>query len=312
MVYYLTSNEKRKLFKGFLSRAREEPVSDMWRGWSWDRPPMAPPYEDITLSISEIAGQYCETGRDIYLRRVEGVRRPPNPRMIRGTVLHRVVEEVVTRAKVIIYSEGKVPGHHLVQRLMQESDSFIDKLLSTWKIDEKVKEDLRSKALSLWKFEAWQIGANLDRISSSQREVGLDALVNMAIPFVVEYKLDGSFLGLSGGLRVDAISPMGVVLDLKTGSRTSFQELYTTGYALVLEALYEVPYDVGCLVNLDFSPHGTPIIKRWFHMIDAPLRQQFIEERDEKMRIVAEQEDPGVPERCPRDCSFIDVCGARR
>ena len=130
--------------------------------------------------------------------------------------------------------------------------------------------------------------------------------------FVVEYKLDGSFLGLSGGLRVDAISPMGVVLDLKTGSRTSFQELYTTGYALVLEALYEVPYDVGCLVNLDFSPHGTPIIKRWFHMIDEPLRQQFIEERDEKMRIVAEQEDPGVPERCPRDCSFIDVCGARR
>ena len=78
----------------------------------------------------------------------------------------------------------------------------------------------------------------------------------------------------------------------------------------VLEALNEVPYDVGCLVNLEFSPNGSPLISRLFHLIDEPLRQEFIEERDEKMRIVAEQEDPGVAKKCPRDCPYADICGA--
>ena len=308
MVYYLSSNEKKRLFKGYLNKARRDPVSDMWRGWSWDRPPIEPPYDDITLSIYEVAGQYCESGRDIYLRRVEGIRRPPNPRMLRGYVLHRVVEEVVTRAKVIVYSEGRVPGQFLIERLMEDSKNVISKILEPLDLSKESKEQLKRRALSLWRFETWQIGANLDRVSSSHREMGLDALANIAIPFVVEHKLDGSFLGLSGELRVDAIS-MGVVLDLKTGQKSPFQELYTTGYALVLEALNEIPYDVGCLVTLDFTPQESPIIKRWFHLIDEPLRQQFIEERDEKMRIVAEQEDPGVSKSCPPDCPYSDVCG---
>jgi len=308
MVYYMTSNEKRRLFRGFLARARESPVSDMWRGWSWDRPPIEPPYEDINLSIYEVAGQYCESGRDIYLRRVEGIRRPPNLRMLRGLVLHRVVEEVVTRAKVIIYSHGSVSGQFLIEKLMEEAENSINKILEPFDLSEGSKEQLGKKALSLWRFETWQIGANLDRVFSSHQEMGLDALVNMAIPFVVEHRLDGSFLGLSGDLRVDAIS-MGVVLDLKTGKKSPFQELYTTGYALVLEALNEIPYDVGCLVTLEFSPQGNPVIRRWFHLIDEPLRQQFIEERDEKMRIVAEQEDPGPSKNCPNDCPYLDVCG---
>jgi len=308
MVYYLSSNEKRRLFKGYLTKARKDPVSDMWRGWSWDKPPIEPPYDDITLSIYEIAGQYCESGRDIYLRRVERVRRPPNPRMVRGLVLHRVVEEVVTRAKVIAYSEGGVPGQVLIDRLMEDAEKVVKEILSPLDLSEEIRERLKEKALSLWRFETWQIGASLDRVSSSYKGMGLDALVNLAIPFVVEHRLDGSFLGLSGDLRVDAIS-MGVVLDLKTGQKSPFQELYTTGYALVLEALNEVPYDVGCLVTLDFAPQGSPVIKRWFHLIDEPLRQQFIEERDEKMRIVAEQEDPGISKDCPPDCPYADVCG---
>ena len=71
----------------------------------------------------------------------------------------------------------------------------------------------------------------------------------MAIPVVVEQKLNGSFLGLSGMLSTDALTyAEPIVVDLKFDPRRNFYRLATTGYALVLEALYDFPVNIGCVV----------------------------------------------------------------
>ena len=80
-----------------------------------------------------------------------------------------------------------------------------------------------------------------------------------------------------------------------------------TGYALVLESLYERPVDVGCVVYARFV-QGRVVIERDFHPIGDELRQWFIEERDEKARLVAEEIDPGLPSVCPKSCPFLRTC----
>ena len=53
---------------------------------------------------------------------------------------------------------------------------------------------------------------------------------------------------------------------------------------------------------------GRVVVERDFHIIGDELRQMFIEERDEKMRVVAEEVDPGLPAACPSSCPHLATC----
>ncbi len=315
MVYFLSAEERRYIFRGLLSRARGVGVSSDWRGWSWDRPPLASPYDDVFLSLSEVASKYCSTGRDVYLRRVERVRYFPNKRMVRGQILHRVVESVITLGKRLLYTNGIVSGTFISSELGSRADEEIDRifrdlgeLLKRAGYSEEELNVLRRRAINLWLYETNQISATVDSTLSRHPHISLDSLVNLAIPVIVEQRLDGRFLGFSGNLSADALSYAPVVLDLKTGEFRSFQRLTTTGYALVLEALYEAPIDIGVLVNLNFDSRDFPVIHRRAHIISEALRMEFIEERDRKMEIVAEEVDPGIAPDCPQDCPFYNTC----
>jgi len=315
MVYFLSSEEKRYIFRGLLSRSRSLGVSGDWRGWSWDHPPLLSPYDDVFLTLSEVASKYCVTGRDVYLKRVERIKYVPNKRMVRGSVLHAVVEEVITFAKKFLYSNGVVSGSVISSELsaialdeVRKIFSRFSQLISSAQYTEKEKETLFSRSVNLWLYEVNQISAAVDAVLARHPHVSLDSLVNLAIPIVVEQRLDGRFLGLSGDLSADALSFAPVILDLKTGKFRDFQRLTTTGYALVLEALYEVPIDVGVLVNVNFNEKNYPIITRRPHLISESLRMEFIEERDRKMEIVAEGSDPGISSSCPLDCPFYSIC----
>jgi CRISPR-associated protein Csa1 len=76
---------------------------------------------------------------------------------------------------------------------------------------------------------------------------------------------------------------------------------------VVLESLFEKPVDVGCVVYARFM-NGRVVIERDFHLIGDELRQMFIEERDEKARLVAEELDPGLPAACPPTCPCLRTC----
>ena len=315
MVYFLSAEERRFVFRGLLSRLRSVGVAGDWRGWSWDHPPLCAPYDDVFLSLSEVASKYCSTGRDVFLRRVERVRFVPNKRMVRGQILHRVVERVITFAKRFLYSSGIVPGSVVSSELSAVARDEVNgifrefsSVISSSGYSDDELGVLKRRAVNLWLYEVSQISAAVDAVLARHPYISLDSLVNLAVPVVVEQRLDGRFLGLSDNLSADALSFAPVVLDLKTGKFRPFQRLTTTGYALVLEALYEAPIDVGVLVNVDFDSRDFPVIHRRPHLISEALRMEFVEERDRKMEIVAEGFDPGVAPDCPPDCPFYSVC----
>lgn len=113
---------------------------------------------------------------------------------------------------------------------------------------------------------------------------------------------------LSSNLSADAFTfsePM--ILDLKFGRPQKFHRLSTTGYALVMEAVYEFPVNLGCIVYAEFND-GRLLLKKDIHIIDDELRQWFIEARDEKMRMNYEEIDPGFPDKCYETCPYYNAC----
>jgi CRISPR-associated protein Csa1 len=172
----------------------------------------------------------------------------------------------------------------------------------------QVLEELIPRLQTLWEFQQRRILVRIQEVLARYPTIGADSLVALALPVTLEQRLDGSFLGLSPNLSVDAFHiAETMVLDLKFGRKQGFHRLTTTGYALVMESLYEYPINLGCIVYVNFK--GTDIsLERDFHLIDDELRQQFIEERDERMRMVAEEIDPGLPDNCQTGCPYWREC----
>ncbi|MDA8186718.1 MAG: type I-A CRISPR-associated protein Cas4/Csa1 [Dehalococcoidales bacterium] len=298
-MYFLAEDEKRFVLRRLIPQARQTDIAAELRGWNWHQPPLSPIY-DARLALYEIAGAYCRTGRDVYLRRVLGVKPPPNHLMAEGIALHAALAHLILSVKRILYGESP----RELQRLAEPDSSFLGQL----SLPTAIAENAREKIAILWDFEYHRIVVRVQEILARQPYIGPDALVALAVPVTVEQKLDGAFLGLSSHLSADAFifsEPM--LVDLKFGERQDFDRMTTTGYALVMESLYEFPINLGCVVHVKFKD-GRLLVDRDFHLIDDELRQWFIEARDEKMRIVSEEIDPGKPDECYAHCVYCPTC----
>ncbi|MGC7847233.1 type I-A CRISPR-associated protein Cas4/Csa1 [Desulforudis sp. 1088] len=307
-MYFFTDEERKFLVRGLLPKAREQGVADELRGWNWHQPPLAPIYE-LRLGVSEVASGYCPTARDLYLRRVRGIRPPAGPAMLRGTALHAAMVHVLVNAKRLIYHHG-VAKHHIIVRELQELPGLDVEPYSKG-LTPADKERLASEAGVVADFEKARVIARIQECLVKQPYISEDSLVNLAIPVVVEQKLDGSFLGLSSNLSADALSfcePL--ILDLKFGEQHKFHRLQTTGYALAMEAIYEFPVNLGCVVYAEIR-NGRLVMRKDIHIIDDELRQWFIEARDDRMRMIHEEIDPGLPDECPDKCYCYEVCRLR-
>lgn len=312
-MYFLSPEEHKYVTRRLLMEARRDEVHPDLRGWNWAQPPLVTSRR-LKLGVSDIASLYCNTGRDIYLKKVGQVGFRANEAMVEGLLLHRVISEAFTKAKVILYAEPEITSTEFQKRLV---DIDLVKEAAAWgfRLEEKgdglppLTSAMLEKGKLLWEFEKTRIAYRIDDIRSRYPYCEADAFVFLVMPVVVEQRLDGAFLGLSQNLAVDGyIFSQGMVVDLKFDPLPrDFHRLTTTGYAMVMESLYEFPVDLGCIVYVQFK-EGQVRIKRDFHHISDELRQWFIEERDRKMRLIEEEIDPGKPEGCYEICPYRDIC----
>jgi len=309
-MYFLGDDERKHLLKGLLPKTRQTEVAEELRGWSWPQPPLEPVYP-VRLALFEVAGRYCSSGRDVYLRHVQGVRPEPSVAMLQGSLFHAVVAAVLVEAKRLIYTHG-IEGYRSVLDELNRSIGSPELPGEAVKVLERFPDgqaaEAKAKARVLRDFEVSRVVARIQDILVRQPYIGTDSLAASAVPVVVEQKVDGSFLGLSSQLSVDAYTFSEVmILDTKFGRRRDFHRLTTTGYAMVCEALTEYPINIGCIVYGRFEGDRL-IVEKDFHIIDDELRQWFIEERDAKARMVYEEHDPGLASDCGVGCGFWRVC----
>ncbi len=319
VVYYLNPVD-RELLRARLELMWQEleggGISEELRGYNVRSKRIQPPEDEIKIPLWEVAGEYCPTGRDVYLRHVLDVRPPPSPEMLEGWVYHRTVSAVISEAKRFVYKYGKCSGWTLIAHLKEIMWKCLGDILRDAKkmggesFDKLDIDKIRRNMGRLWSYEACQMASSIDHTLATQPYAGIDALIANAIPVITEYRLDGRFLGLSGQLSVDALGLGEVVIfDLKTGPQKEFHRLYTTGYALVFENVFKRPVDIGCVVYVSFKDElPVPRIKRDLHLIDDALRSRFLEARDEKMAIISEERDPGIAKDCPESCPYRPWC----
>lgn len=282
MVYFL-DDEERKSIERF---SRDVDVDEELRGWHYADGLLRPPYS-ATLPLYIIANEVTFSSRREYEEYLESTRKSPSREMVLGSLLHRVVNIVVEESKAFIFRHGLLSGSDLYTYLLELRKSKIDELLNRLEGNSRAyADDVAQYMNRLWLYESLQIAASLDRVLT-QNIKGKDVIVQKAIPFTLEYEVDGRRIGLSEKIRVDALGHFMVVFELKTGNMSEYHKLATTGYALALESVLEHPINVGCLVYVGFeTDRTTPIVKRHVHAIEDPLRRWFIEERDKKMEVL--------------------------
>ncbi len=308
-MYFLSEDERKQLARLFVPRVRENGVAEELRGWNWDRPPLQPVYA-VSLGVFDIAGNYCPNNRDLYFRRVEHRKGLPTKPMLEGKLLHALMAKVITLSKRYIYCEGIDLINGLPDYVKTEALQWLEQQRGIYSLadDPELGILVFQRAQDLLQFEVGRIWARIQEVLIKQPYVAEDSLAATAVPVVVEQKLNGSLLGLSEMLSTDALTyAEPIVVDLKFGPKRESNRLATTGYALVLEALHDFPVDIGCVVYAQYK-NGRWQIERDIHVIGDELRQRFLDEWDEKMRLVYDEYDPGCANDCRIECAFSDEC----
>ncbi len=284
-MFMPTAEEKKRLLRGTIPRARKLGVDDTLRGWSWSSAPLLSPYE-VPLGLSEVANAYCTSGRDIYARRVLGAEPEPNEKMLLGGALHSTLRDWTVHAKKTLYNCGAGNPEEAVCEIRAFPEPHLP------------------EARAIVRYQADAIEFRLREALSQFPRIQTDALVAHVLPVTLGQMLDGAFLGLSRRLSTDLLN-LGepCILDIIFNDhKRDFHPLTLAGYALVLEAVYEFPVDVGVTVYASFQD-GRLHIEREFAVIGDELRMEFVEVRDEKQRMVADELDPGSCEGCEGWCS---------
>lgn len=293
-MYFLSDVEHKYLLHQLLPTAREVGVSKELRGWSWFQPPLKPYYGDVKLPMYAVSSKYCPTGRDVYLRNVENVRPKLGPKVALGKMFHGVVSDCLQA---------------FLQRKSLDFETWWLKI--RWEEIPEKPENVKEPSREVWKFVSKLCEARLAEVSSRQPYASEYDVIASALPFLVEHRISGELLGLSGILSLDCYDYLhAIMFDLKVNDeRREWYRLSPVGYALVFESVHETPVDICCVVYLNVRKGKVSVQKDLF-FADDELRQWWIEERDKKLEIVAERRDPGKPERsqCLESCMFFDAC----
>lgn len=292
-MYFLSEIDHKKLINKILPHAREVGVSDELRGWSWHKPPMKPYYEEEKIPMYSVCSKYCPTGRDVFLDRVEGKEGVVAEKIILGVAIHRTVGAVISA-----FMEGED----------LDFGRWYEDILRRKGVKRRL-ETIEKCSKRVWGFALANCRSRFLNKVSQQPYASKRDSISTALPFLIEHRVSGELLGLSGILSIDCYDYLrGIVFDLKVSEEErEWYKLSPTGYAIVLESIYEVPVDVGCTVYVKFQDDRLVISKDLFFISDD-LRSWWVEERDHKLEIVAQKKDPGIPNICYDECMYWSEC----
>ncbi|MDW8004956.1 MAG: type I-A CRISPR-associated protein Cas4/Csa1 [Thermofilaceae archaeon] len=314
-MFFLDRLDLDRRFRLLRKELEVRGVSEELRGWSFDSPPIEPPSRSVLFGVGELAMRYCESMRDIYLRRVLNIKPPPTIKMARGIVLHAVNRESLSAVKRLLFSGDARSGSDLIEDLLPLTKDIVDRAILEAeralfaRMDDGEGRQLRVEASAFYRFLIVQAAARVDQTISKYPHSDVDSIISVAIPPVVERKVDGSLVGLSRELSIDIYTPFNAIADLKTGEVREFHPYAATGYALALEAEENIPVDFGFIIYVQVEPSRlVPSFRLKYFVIGDELRREFLEIRDEAYEIASVGKDPGRPARCPQYCPYYSVC----
>lgn len=289
-----------------LFRRMPGEVSEELRGWMWSEYPLVPSYS-VRLGVSDVAGGFCESGRFVYLKYVLRVKGDVSWRVEAGSLIHSVYSEAVRNAKSILYSCMDLEKCAFLEEFEARRVKVRERLFSNLKA---LDRDLARRIFDvLWDYARDSYSSALHKVKTLSPYLSVDGAASMVIPVTTEYPVDGTLVGLSRAVRVDALLPPSTIVEIKTRELKPEYRVGLAAYALAFESQYEIPVNYAVLVNVKFNRDYTRFkVYEKPVLISDSLRQEFVEKRDELAAIVEEERDPGKPEKCDPECPYIKYC----
>nr|MDO8098762.1 type I-A CRISPR-associated protein Cas4/Csa1 [Candidatus Njordarchaeota archaeon] len=293
-MYFLSDIEQKLLLNKLLPSARKAGVSEDLRGWSWNRSPMMPFYDKEKVPMYLVCSKYCPVNRDVFLSAVMGRRGRISYEVSVGLGLHGTISAVLNA-----FLGGDIDPSF--EEWWMKNYHYIS--------NQEWVEPMKHLAKQVWEHTLANSRSALFNKSAEQPYASQRDTLATAIPFLIHHKISGTLLGLSGLLAVDCYDYLrSIVYDVKVADdKKDWYRLYPTGYALVLESVYEVPVDIGGVIYISFK-NGKLIVERELFTINDDHRQWWLEERDTKLEIVGQKKDPGIPPTCYDKCIHQEEC----
>ena len=276
-------------------------VSPELRGWAWDEAPIAPLMDNLKLGVSEVSSRYCESRRDIYLKKVLKMRPKTTQPMLRGKAVHSLIVRVLKFLKKEMLKEPG-SGSELYMTFQTKRVSIVKEILKKLSLN----DDFEHKLSLLYNYLALQLSAEYDKLLSEAPEYVRSSVSEKISGIISERLVDGSRIGLSSWLMIDVYIPPMTIVEIKTGALRDFHVLSLAGYALALESSEYTPVNHGCLLYVHLN-NGVYMFKKLVKISDD-VRREFLEERDQVMEIIYSERDPGMPNTCPQSCPFYYYC----
>ena len=289
-----------------IKRMPFEGISDELRGWSWSEPPVAPVY-NVKMGISDIVTGYCDSGRNVYLKYVERVREKPTPILNRGSIVHIVRERAISTAKKLIYSLEELNGLVFYESFMNEKEGLIGNIKK--RFGEESLQKYGWIIDKIWLIAALTYSSQLENTLTRSRHLSRETIASLTVPEHAEFAVDGSLVGLTPTLRLDSLLTPGIIVEVKTRPYKPEYSLTLAGYALAFESMYEVPVNHGILLQVNINEYRETIhfYPKIIPLTDG-LRMQFIQRRDRLAELLANREDPGMPNKCSPACPYLHYC----
>ena len=264
----VTSHAIRRALRRLHSSRDIDPIPGELRGWSYDTPPVRP-RAYLGLGVSEVAyGAACGWRRMGLRGRGEKTGRTQV--MEAGLILHEAIHRASRDLRTAL-ARGEKPWD-AAERLLASAYKRLPREWPGWALS------LYKMMITLWAGES----AGYTVYYGGE---GLGSL-----PWLTEYRVDGSPLGLSKSLRVDALGEAGVVVEIKLGRPSWWHKLSLAGYAMAMESFIEAPIDYGIAVTV--ASLDQPRIHLEPVYISPDLREDFLRARDEAIEVLLSEVEP--------------------
>ncbi len=301
---FFTWDDVIRLSGEFFELSKFCQVSDELRGWSWSDSPVLFVGSSF-LSICDVVS-ICDSGRDLFLKYVLGIRGKVSKSIARGFVVHFAFREFIHSLKRVLYNGNVRSGFELIDALKIEGRRVFPKIFDEFDLSVLDNDEVEALFWEVWKKGMTIYSGSFDKYLRSIDTKYVDSIVENVVPIDVEFAIDGSRIGLTN-VRVDALLFPNIPVEIKVGEGIK-PELAIAGYALCLESIIKRPIDFGIVVNVNIRKDLTITWKYRIVNIDDNLRMEFLHERDKRADIVDKKIDPGLSPNCTPACPYYEYC----
>jgi CRISPR/Cas system-associated exonuclease Cas4 (RecB family) len=268
-----------------------------------------------------LLADYCPTDRYLYIsKRMPEVRLEETWKGLQGRVIEDVYLEMYDLAKNYV---GETSIRSLafddwiqsnIAQITEKKREQIEGLrgsLARRPTDRQV-ESFCNELDILAKFELQVFSSYMRFLISKKFSVNLKTEFLTNFDFIFKHSVNGTRIGLADNIKPDFLYLRTIIGDIKTGSWEEFFRVMIAAYAMAYEASENTEINCGIVLNPTFhSARTVPLYANSsIFVINDVLRKAFLAKRDQKLRVLEEENIPETPSdslSC-RDCGYFDHC----